>query len=361
MPERITAERVPAQPGKQPAADEVPAGARLLSVSEMLRAGNGAFRRWLDEQSTARGDSSTAAPIADGSAAPRAADKAADGSAALRAAEEAVVAQAMEMLDEPRKAKRAEAEGHIRAEAPLIVRDCVAQGMDNVRQVAYVLATAFHESRFGTREYERSESRVEDHNPYRRQDDGTYGANLHNSSRTKVGADTEAELDAEYWDGMYGGRNGNRAGTTDASDFRGRGYVQLTFRNNYEKMSRRLNELGFSYTHDGKTFGGRGNPPIDLVANFTHVNEVPEVASKILVVGSAEGAFTGRDLGDFIPDELPRSADTPEERDAAMLAQWKGARRVINGQDRAADIAVVAKGFHDALAPLWPRVVPPAQ
>jgi putative chitinase len=38
-------------------------------------------------------------------------------------------------------------------------------------------------------------------------------------------------------DNVYGGRFGNRPGTDDGYDFRGRGFIQVTFRGWYEKLS----------------------------------------------------------------------------------------------------------------------------
>ncbi|WP_217356903.1 glycoside hydrolase family 19 protein [Ruegeria sp. HKCCA4812] len=94
----------------------------------------------------------------------------------------------------------------------------------------------------------------------------------------------------------------------------GRGYVQLTWRGNY--------------VHAGSVFGR------DLARNPDAVME-PELATKILVRGSKEGWFTGRKLSDYINSEK---------------TDWKGARRVINGTDKAAQIAELAAKYDAALA-----------
>lgn len=95
--------------------------------------------------------------------------------------------------------------------------------------------------------------------------------------------------------------------------FYGRGYVQITWRENYEKAGRKL---------------GR-----NLVDNHDAVME-PEVASEILVRGCMEGWFTGKSIPDYIDDE--------------HVDFWN-ARRVVNGTDRADEIARLAKDYNDAL------------
>jgi len=154
------------------------------------------------------------------------------------------------------------------------------------------------------------------------------------------------ELEIKYWDDCYGGRLGNERGTSDASDYRGRGYVQITGQVNYERMSGVLNAQGFSYTIDGVTYGGPGNPLIDLEDNPTHVNRVPELAARLLVEGSVGGHYTTRSLGDYINDSQ---------------TDFTNARRVINGdvEKNGASIAAKARRFLSALQPHWPGVFRP--
>lgn len=93
----------------------------------------------------------------------------------------------------------------------------------------------------------------------------------------------------------------------------GRGYVQLTWRRNYEKMSK---ELG-----------------IDLVWNPDLALD-PEIAWKILEVGMYNGLFTGKRLGEYL---------------SSNNTDFYGARRVINGVDQAFEIKKIAEKFWDAI------------
>lgn len=112
-----------------------------------------------------------------------------------------------------------------------------------------------------------------------------------------------------YFD-RYEGRHD--LGNTQSGDgylYRGRGYVQITGRANYGWFGQRL----------GIDLIGRPDLALD-----------PAVAADILYIGMTEGRFTGKRLADFF-------TQTKED--------WIGARRIINGADRAADIAAYATTF----------------
>ena len=98
-----------------------------------------------------------------------------------------------------------------------------------------------------------------------------------------------------------------RLGNTEPGDgvrFAGRGYVQLTGRANYERY-------------------GLTDHPDDAMK--------PGVAARILVDGMENGRFTGKKLADYLPGD------------------YRGARRIINGTDRAELVAGHAEAFEAAL------------
>jgi predicted chitinase len=95
----------------------------------------------------------------------------------------------------------------------------------------------------------------------------------------------------------------------DYYPYYGRGYVQLTWKNNYEKYGTLLHK--------------------DLVGHPELALE-PEIALFVLVHGFKTGAFTGRKITDYID---------------AQKTDFVNARRCINGLDRAQDIAAIAKKY----------------
>lgn len=91
----------------------------------------------------------------------------------------------------------------------------------------------------------------------------------------------------------------------------GRGYVQLTWEENYRKAGEKIG--------------------VDLISDPSRAM-IPENAAEILVLGMRDGWFTGKKLADYIT--LKRS-------------DFLNARRIINGTDKAPDIAILARQ-HDA-------------
>ncbi len=102
----------------------------------------------------------------------------------------------------------------------------------------------------------------------------------------------------------------------------GRGYVQLTWDENYEKADKKLGLKG------------------SLLKNFD-LALTSKIAVKILFVGMAEGWFTGKKLRDFI--------DTIDESDEEDGREFEESRRVINGVDKKQLISKYALIFEKAL------------
>ena len=105
----------------------------------------------------------------------------------------------------------------------------------------------------------------------------------------------------------------------------GRGYVQLTWKANYDKADR---ELGL---------GGSLSKNLDLAMD-------PDIAARIMVKGMQEGWFCGDKAGKR--HTLARHVPT---KGAASVDQFTSARRIINGTDKAAKIASEAVKFQTAL------------
>jgi len=131
----------------------------------------------------------------------------------------------------------------------------------------------------------------------------------------------------KYFDKYDTGKLAKALGNTPDKDgdgylYRGRGYVQITGRANYAKAG---DKLGLDLI---------GNP--DAALN-------PTVAARILVRGCSEGWFTGKKLDDYLPDD------------------FRNARRVVNGTDKADLIAGYAIEFGKALATAPAPKLPPTQ
>lgn len=129
-----------------------------------------------------------------------------------------------------------------RRSVPLILQECQNSGVIELDQIAYVLATAEHESHLGE----------------------------------------WMEEFASGWDYEGDLALGNTQ-TGDGPFFKGRGFVQLTGRTNYTNWANRLG--------------------IDIVSVPEQVMK-PEIASKILVQGMRDGSFTGDRLNDYIGNDF---------------------------------------------------------
>jgi predicted chitinase len=99
----------------------------------------------------------------------------------------------------------------------------------------------------------------------------------------------------------------------DGKSWFGRGLVQTTHKSNYQKLCLLIG--------------------VDLVKNPSKALEIP-TAVQILITGMALGSFTEKSLSGYITDKR---------------ADYEGARRIVNGTDRAALIAGYAVAFEKAL------------
>lgn len=156
-------------------------------------------------------------------------------------------------------------EGTIKA----IIQECKAQGLSLPTQIAYVLATVQWETA----------------HTYKPVEEAFF-----------LGSGQEAHLRTKPYFPYYG-----------------RGYVQLTWKTNYQKYSEILN--------------------VSLVENPDLALQ-PEIALFVLVHGIKTGRFTGRKLADYVNVEK---------------TDFVNARRVINGLDKAHEIAHLAKKHLAAL------------
>lgn len=159
---------------------------------------------------------------------------------------------------------------------PYLNKDGKPVFLNDLRKLAYILATAFHETAYTMQpiaEYGKGKGRV-------------YG------NRIKMNRQPYSDTDAIFY---------------------GRGYVQLTWYENYFAA--------------GKILG------LDLIQN-PDLMLIAENSVKILFYGMRTGMFTGASLSRFITDEM---------------TDFKGCRKIINGTDKDVVIAGHAQKFYTAL------------
>lgn len=108
----------------------------------------------------------------------------------------------------------------------------------------------------------------------------------------------------------------------DGIKYPGRGYPQLTWKENYERATVKLRARGWD---------------VDLVNNPDQLLQA-DVAVAVMVFGMREGWFTGADIDDDLPAKGP-----------ATLAQFIRTRDVINGTDKQTLIAGYAIDYQTGL------------
>lgn len=163
----------------------------------------------------------------------------------------------------------------------------------NLKQIAYLLATAKHET-------------GDTFNPV--------------EEANWLSWNTRKKYFEDMYDPVLGKDENRRSMATsnentkkgDGEKYFGRGYVQLTWKKNYRRMTEKF----------GVDFVNQRDLALDH-----------EWAMKILIYGSEEGIFTGKKLSDYIDS----------------TADYVNARRVINGTDKASTIAGYAEKIEKCL------------
>jgi putative chitinase len=158
----------------------------------------------------------------------------------------------------------------------LLIETCRANRVTDLRHVANILAQVFHET----------------------------GGRMQPVRETFAPSDAQAvaRLDAAWAAGKLKGVSTPywRQG------WFGRGHIQITHKDNYERLGRRI----------GANIVGKPSLALE-----------PETSARIAVIGMRDGLFTGKKLSDYFGGPV----DDP-----------RGARRIVNGSDKAALIA----GYH---------------
>lgn len=106
----------------------------------------------------------------------------------------------------------------------------------------------------------------------------------------------------------------------DGAKYAGRGEIQTTGKNNYIRAQKELAKVGII---------------VDLVNHPEHILR-QDASTMAMILGMRDGWYTGKALRDYIPAKATRQ-------------HYINARRIVNGTDRAADIADIALVFQRAL------------
>ena len=130
----------------------------------------------------------------------------------------------------------------------------------------------------------------------------------------------------------YGKGSGKEYGKKDpetGQTYYGRGYVQLTWRDNYARATAKL---GLVEEDDLEWFAARALDPV--------------IARQVIFEGCKEGWFTGKKLDQYFSE----TKNDP-----------KNARQIVNGNDKDTEIAKIHDQFLTALKGAWGEGVPVAQ
>lgn len=133
---------------------------------------------------------------------------------------------------------------------------------------------------------------------------------------TEPGSDEN--LEARYGPASNLGRSLGNTEPGDGSRYKGRGYLQLTGKRNYQRVNELLGLVGTDS---------------DLM-KYPEKAAEPQIAYRITAAIMSQGFVTGKKLGDFINNQN---------------TDYTNARRIVNGLDHAAEIADSAKRFEQIL------------
>ncbi|MDH6268406.1 putative chitinase [Rhizobium sp. SG_E_25_P2] len=157
------------------------------------------------------------------------------------------------------------------------------------RWLAYILATAYHESAHTLQAVRETLANTDDQAIKRLE--------------TAWNAGKLPWVKTPYW-----------RRDADGKSWYGRGLVQLTHKRNYEALGTRLG--------------------VDLVTDPDAALDL-DIAVKIIIAGMIEGLFTKRKLKDFFDGDSD---------------DWAGARRIINGLESADRLAGHGRAFYRAIS-----------
>jgi putative chitinase len=125
---------------------------------------------------------------------------------------------------------------------------------------------------------------------------------------------SDDELEQRYGPRSAAGATLGNTETGDGARYKGRGYLPLTGKRNYQRVNELLGLVGTDS---------------DLV-KFPEKALDPEIAYRITAAIMSQGFATGKKLGDFINNQN---------------TDYQNARRIVSGLDHAEDIAASAKKF----------------
>jgi hypothetical protein len=196
---------------------------------------------------------------------------------------------------------------------PSIIQAYYAAGGSDYAEIAYIIATAALESKWG-RDYF---------------DTGLEGRLVEKVEKRGIVAGSEDEIrDFKVYDGLYGNipdNNGKPDPTDDYYVYRGRGFAQLTFRGIYKQISQAI----------------WGN---NVLENSPEEAEKPAIAARILVEGMLRGLF--------VPNNPPLNSYINSKR---RMFDWANARDIVNpneGKETTSNrhkIAELAKIYYSLL------------